>query len=57
MEKMIAAHVEEQNALAVFTDASEGCPDARNEDLGWYKELRSQQHGPPLERIAGVGTS
>jgi len=62
MQQMTAAHMEEQNTLAVLADASEGIagetnPDARNEDLDWYKKLRSQQHGPPLERIAGVGTS
>eukprot|EP00277_Geminigera_cryophila_P016870 CAMPEP_0179448488 /NCGR_PEP_ID=MMETSP0799-20121207/32309_1 /TAXON_ID=46947 /ORGANISM="Geminigera cryophila, Strain CCMP2564" /LENGTH=429 /DNA_ID=CAMNT_0021240331 /DNA_START=31 /DNA_END=1320 /DNA_ORIENTATION=- len=62
MQQMTAAHMEEQNTLAVLADASEGIagetnPDARNEDLDWYKKLRSQQHGPPLERIASVGTS
>ena len=61
MQQITAAHMAEQNALAVLADASEGiegetCPDARNEDLGWYKELRSQQQGPQLERITGVGT-
>jgi len=61
MQQMTASHMAEQNALAVLADASEGIgsetsADVRNEDLGWYKVLRSQQHAPPLERIACIST-
>jgi len=51
MQHTTAAHMVEQNVLAVPVGASEGiegetCPDARNEDLSWYKELRLQQRCP-----------
>ena len=51
MQQLAVAHMAEQNALAVLADVSEciegeTCQDTGNEDLGWYKELRSQQQGP-----------
>ena len=57
MQQMTASYMAEQNALAVLADASEGIggetsADVRNEDLGWYKVLRSQQY----ERVACIST-